>query len=214
MADGDFLIGAMKQLFRASVMQSRRDFLVSGLAAGTGAVVATGGAGVLPTDAKALPIGQKAPQWDILEWINVNGGNVDSSAGKVIVIDFFQLWCPGCNRFSGPLLSFWQKRFAKEIATGQLHLVKIHTVFEGHKVQTVERLKRYVKEKKITLPVGVDRHAEGSRLPETMKRYKTMGTPEMAVIDKQGIIRFQKFGFFEPEPIDRLIQEMMKDGRA
>ena len=152
--------------------------------------------------------------WDISEWINGNAGNVDTLRGKVIVIDFFQLWCPGCNKFSGPLLSYWQKRFAEDIAAGRLVLVKIHTVFEGHSYQSVSRLKQYIKEKNITLPVGVDRHLDGRRVPVTMDRYRTSGTPEMVFIDTEGVIRFQKFGYFEPAKGEALILELMEPTKS
>ena len=152
--------------------------------------------------------------WDISEWINADPGNVDSLSGKVIVIDFFQLWCPGCNKFSGPLLTHWQQKFADSIADGQLILMKIHTVFEGHSYQTVRRLKSYIREKKTGLPVGVDRHADGERLPETMRRYRTRGTPEIAIIDRDGIIQFQEFGYFEPEPVEAMIKSMLVPTRA
>ena len=155
-----------------------------------------------------------APQWDIVEWINGDGGNVDTLRGKVIVIDFFQLWCPGCNSFSGPLMSYWQKKFAANIANGSLHMVKIHTVFEGHNYQTVQKLKSYIKEKGITLPVGVDRHKKGRHVPITMDRYRTSGTPETVIIDKNGMIRFQQFGSFDPNEIEPGLVALMKRSAA
>ncbi len=183
------------------------------MAAAAGTALGSLSAG--PASAQRAPrVGLPAPQWDILEWINRDGGNVDALRGSVIVIDFFQLWCPGCNKFSGPLMSYWQEKFATEIGAGQLSLVKIHTVFEGHNYQTVERLRSYVNEKRITLPVGVDRHADGRRLPVTMMRYQTRGTPEMAIIDKQGIIRFQQFGYFEVPPVEAQLRQLMAPSRA
>ena len=159
-------------------------------------------------------ITRPAPQWDILEWINGDGGNVETLRGRVIVIDFFQLWCPGCNKFSGPLMSYWERKFAGDIAERRLHLVKIHTVFEGHNYQTVRRLKKYVKEKGITIPVGIDRHAEGRRVPETMRRYNTRGTPEMAIIDKDGMVRFQQFGYFEVEKVEPMLDTLIRRDKA
>ncbi|MGI9408605.1 MAG: TlpA family protein disulfide reductase [Hyphomicrobiaceae bacterium] len=155
-----------------------------------------------------------APQWEVVEWFNGDGGNVDTLRGKVVVIDFFQLWCPGCNSFSGPLMSHWQKEFASEINTGSLHMVKIHTVFEGHNYQTVQRLKAYIKKKGITLPVGVDRHQEGRHVPITMGRYRTSGTPEMVIIDKRGMIRFQHFGYFDPKKVEPALVALMKRSAA
>ncbi len=157
---------------------------------------------------------RKAPQWAITEWINGVAGNVDTLQGKVIIIDFFQLWCPGCNRFSGPLMNYWQQKHANHIEGGRLVMVKIHTVFEGHSYQNVSRLKEYVKEKNITLPVGVDAHQEGQRVPVTMRRYRTSGTPEMVVIDKNGLIRFQQFGGFDYEPVDQMIEALIEKTHA
>ena len=134
--------------------------------------------------------------------------------GKVILIDFFQLWCPGCNKFSGPLMTYWQQRFAEDIEAGRLVMVKIHTVFEGHSYQTVQRFKTYIGEKNITMPVGVDRHVDGSRIPVTMERYRTSGTPEMVFIDTDGMIAFQKFGYFEPAPAEQMVVEMLAHARA
>ncbi len=183
---------------------ARRDILLG--AAATAAVTA------LPRAAMAAA--RKAPQWEISEWINGDGGNIDTLKGKVIVIDFFQLWCPGCNKFSGPLMKYWQQKFAAEMEKERLVQVKIHTVFEGHSYQTVKRLKSYVKEKEITVPVGVDRHIDGQRLPETMRRYNTRGTPEMAIIDGDGMIRFQEFGYFEPAKGEAVIMEALNRARA
>lgn len=187
---------------------SRRGFLSSTAAAAMTALVAP------RCLAEEVRVGRLAPAWDITEWINQDPGNVDSLRGKVIVIDFFQLWCPGCNQFSGPLLTHWQQKFTQNIADGQLLLVKIHTVFEGHSYQTVRRLKGYIKEKGIALPVGVDRHADGQRLPETMRRYRTRGTPEIAIIDSNGMICFQEFGYFEPRPVETMIQSLIAATRT
>ena len=158
----------------------------------------------------ALPP-RKAPQWAISEWINGSGGNIDTLKGRVIVIDFFQLWCPGCNKFSIPLMHYWEQVFAAEAKAGKLAFVSIHTVFEGHDYQSPERLKAFLKEKGITHPVGVDRQRPGRHVPETMHRYRTSGTPEMAIIDKAGMIRFQKFGYFEPDFGEKLIRTLLAE---
>ncbi len=92
-----------------------------------------------------------------------------------------------------------------------VQLVGIHTVFEGHSQQTPKRLRQYVKEKNITYPVGVDDHVSNQRLPETMILYHTRGTPEMAIIDKKGKIRFQQFGSFNPGVAKKLINTLLSE---
>jgi hypothetical protein len=43
-----------------------------------------------------------------------------------------------------------------------------------------------------------------------MRRFRTSGTPEMAVIDKKGIIRFQEFGGFNFKRVERLIRQLLQ----
>ena len=140
----------------------------------------------------------KAPEWNISEWMKGPGKSLSDLKGQVVIIDFFQLWCPGCNKFSIPLMAQWEKEFAIEIETQKLTLLSIHTVFEGHSYQTNTRLKEYIKEKNFNHPVGVDNQTPGKRFPDTMIKYRTRGTPEMAFIDKWGNLRFQQFGYFDP----------------
>jgi len=149
-----------------------------------------------------------APEWVISEWINSEGLTLSDMRGKVVIIDFFQLWCPGCNKFSGPLMEKWKQKYGDR---KDIQLVAIHTVFEGHSQQTPKKLRQYVKEKSITYPVGVDDQVSGQRLPETMIRYNTRGTPEMAIIDKKGRIRFQHFGSFNPDVVEKLIDTLLKE---
>ncbi len=129
--------------------------------------------------------------------------------GKVIIEEFFQFWCPGCNNFSIPLMKKWKQTFADELGAGRLFMLSIHTVFEGHEFQDPKRLKAFVREKGIDHLVGIDRHEKGSKIPETMQRYGTRGTPEMAVIDQAGNIRFQHFGGFEPGVAEEFIRKLL-----
>lgn len=155
-----------------------------------------------------------APEWSISKWIRGPETSMKALRGQVVVIDFFQLWCPGCKRFSIPLMAFWEKEFAKEIADGKLKLVSIHTVFEGHTYQTNARLEKFVKEKNMQHPVAVDLHPEGRRLPKTMLDYKTRGTPEMSIIDKQGRIRFQKLGSFDVDWATAYVRELLNEAAS
>ena len=160
---------------------------------------------------KARETPRDAPQWEISEWLNGEGTTIDKLKGRVVIVDFFQLWCPGCNKFSIPLLKYWEGKFADEIAAEKLVVVSIHTVFEGHNYQTTKRLKKFLKKKGITHLVGIDRHADGAFVPMTMRRYRTRGTPEMAFIDKSGKIRFQNFGFFEPDAAEALLRTLLAE---
>lgn len=152
-----------------------------------------------------------APEWTVSKWMKGPPTTLKQLRGQVVVIDFFQLWCPGCKSFSIPLMGHWEKVFAKEIKDGKLALISIHTVFEGHNYQTNERLAKFITEKKMNHPVAVDFLPPGSRLPKTMIDYRTRGTPEMSFIDKSGRIRFQKLGSFDPEWATSFIRGLLKE---
>ena len=44
-----------------------------------------------------------------------------------------------------------------------------------------------------------------------MVRFGTMGTPEIAIIDKLGVIRFQEFGGFHAERAQALIRRLFRE---
>ncbi|MGR3220336.1 MAG: TlpA family protein disulfide reductase [Candidatus Anammoxibacter sp.] len=149
-----------------------------------------------------------APEPVVSEWINKDPGTLMSMKGKVVVIDFFQMWCPGCNNFSVPLMFQLEDKYKKR---DDIEFMSIHTVFEGHAYQTPADLKEYVIEKGIKHPVGIDAYDSGQYTPITMKKYRTGGTPCITIIDKNGYIRFKKLGSFNSESafnvIDRLLRE-------
>lgn len=167
------------------------------------------GAVLLSITVEADSSANQAPEWVISEWINSSDLTLEDLHGKVVIIDFFQLWCPGCNKFSGPLMQKWRQKYRNR---KDIQLVGIHTVFEGHAQQTPERLREYVKEKNITYPVGVDDYVSDKKTPETMIRYKTRGTPEIVIIDKKGNIRFQRFGGYNPDVVEELINTLLNEG--
>jgi len=149
------------------------------------------------------------PDWKISEWINGNPGAVGSHKGRVVVIHFFQLWCPGCNNFTIPLMQRWDQRWADR---EDFMIVSIHTVFEGHDYQTPERLRDFVREKGILHPVGIDdpgKQKDG--VPITMQRFGNTGTPQVAVIDKEGLLIFSHFGSFDYTTVEFMIERLLKE---
>jgi thiol-disulfide isomerase/thioredoxin len=175
-----------------------------------GALAGLTAAAALPAaPSRALPVGTPAPEWDIAEWVHGEPLKLHELRGQVVVIDFFQLWCPGCRSFSIPLTLHWEEAFAKDIREDRMKVVSIHTVFEGHQHQTLSRLKKFVKKVGFGHPVGHDRHDVDDRFPNTMILYGTRGTPEMAIVDKEGRIAFQKIGFFDIDEKTRMLRKLI-----
>jgi thiol-disulfide isomerase/thioredoxin len=152
---------------------------------------------------------EPAPEWTVSEWLNGNPGPLSRSRGKVVVIEFFQLWCPGCNHFSIPLFKRWHEQYANR---DDVLVVSIHTVFEGHEYQTPERLRQFVREHEILHPVGIDAFERpGDTFPITMEAYETLGTPHVAIVDKEGQLRFSHFGSFDEAAVEAFIERLVKE---
>jgi hypothetical protein len=47
-----------------------------------------------------------------------------------------------------------------------------------------------------------------------MLAYNTRGTPETAVIDKDGVIRFQGFGFFDYEKVQTMVSKLLSEAKV
>jgi len=161
-----------------------------------------------PVSAGALLTGEEAPEWTISDWINGDPGTVQSHKGRVLVLHFFQMWCPGCNEFTIPVMHRWQDLWGDR---EDFMIVSIHSVFEGHEHQTPERLRKFLRRNNIWHPVGIDAYAGGSEtVPTTMLTYQTLGTPQVVVIDKEGLLVFNHFGEFHIPTIEFLIERLLK----
>ena len=58
-------------------------------------------------------------------------------------------------------------------------------------------MEAFLHEYRYTFPVGVDAHAEGDSLPQTMRAYAMEGTPTLLLIDALGRLREQHFGLMD-----------------
>ncbi len=160
-------------------------------------------------NAGALLEPKPAPDWTVSRWINADPGRLSDLRGKVVLIEFFQLWCPASNRFSLPLFRRWEELYADR---EDIALVSIHTVFEGHDVQTPERLEQFVRDWGLRHPVGIDAYADPrATAPQTMERFATEGTPQIAIVDKFGMLRYSHFGEFDPRPVESFIERLAQE---
>lgn len=128
----------------------------------------------------------EAPELDVTGWIGTPSP-LSSLRGKVVLLETFQMLCPGCVTRGLPQA---QKvhRMLRDVA-----VVGLHTVFEHHEVMGRDALEVFLAEYGYDFPVGIDRHERGS-MPVTMQRYGLQGTPSTVLIDRAGHVRFSHLG--------------------
>ncbi|MFE0489206.1 peroxiredoxin family protein [Streptomyces griseoaurantiacus] len=136
------------------------------------------------------PTHRPAPTWDVSQWFNSDGLDLAGLRGKVVVLEAFQMLCPGCVAHALPQA----KRVESAFAGADVQVVGLHSVFEHHAAMTPIALEAFLSEYGLTFPVGVDRHAEDGTTPLTFARYGMQGTPTTVLIDREGRLRMQRFG--------------------
>jgi hypothetical protein len=132
-----------------------------------------------------------APPWDVERWFNTDVPlSLQTLRGKVIVLEAFQMLCPGCVSHGLPQV----RRVRDAFPPDRVAVIGLHTVFEHHHAMTADALAAFLHEYRIDFPVAVDRHDGRSPIPATMHAYGLRGTPSLVLIDAHGDIRHHAFG--------------------
>lgn len=132
-----------------------------------------------------------APPWQVSQWFNTDAPlELSSLRGRVVVLEAFQMLCPGCVSHGLPQAARVQATFPAE----RVAVVGLHTVFEHHAAMTPVALEAFLHEYRIGFPVGVDTPSDDGPIPRTMRAYAMQGTPTLVLIDAEGRLRAQHFG--------------------
>ena len=125
-----------------------------------------------------------------MQWFNTaEAPALECLRGRVVVIEAFQMLCPGCVSHGIPQAQRIHDTFPRE----EVVVLGLHTVFEHHAAMTPVALEAFLHEYKVSFPVGIDQ-AHPSGMPETMHAYAMQGTPTLILIDSLGRLRQQWFG--------------------
>ena len=152
-----------------------------------------------------------APELQTADWLNTDEPvSLESLRGKVVLVEAFQMLCPGCVSHGLPQAMRVHRSFNRD----DLAVIGLHTVFEHHDAQgTRVALAAFLHEYKIGFPVGIDAPSESGGLPETMARYRMQGTPTLILVDRLGRLRKQKFGMEEDLVLGAEIMSLICEGR-
>ncbi len=135
--------------------------------------------------------GTAAPPIEAIQWLNTPTPlTLEALRGRVVVMEAFQMLCPGCVAHGLPQAM----RVFETFSADDVAVIGLHSVFEHHQAQTPVSLEAFLHEYRIRFPVGIDAPGDESGLPRTMARYGMQGTPTLVLIDALGRRRAQHFG--------------------
>lgn len=145
-------------------------------------------------------VGKPAPDWDIDAWVNAKGVTEEGLRGKVLLIDFWAMWCGPCVA-TFPHLRQWREEFGDrgfEIV-GVTQYYNFQWDDENKRASRAsedvspaeerETLKSFLEHHRLKHPVIVS--PEDS---EMGSQYGVRGIPHVVLVDRQGIVQFVKTG--------------------
>lgn len=149
-----------------------------------------------------------APELSVSQWFNTKEPiTLESLRGKIVVIETFQMLCPGCVSHGLPQAQKIDTLFPKD----KVVVIGLHTVFEHHAAMTPVSLEAFIHEYRLTFPIGVDEAGIGD-IPKTMETYQLRGTPSLVLIDQQGHMRANHFGQVSDIQVGAEIATLMAEG--
>nr|AIF17137.1 alkyl hydroperoxide reductase/ Thiol specific antioxidant/ Mal allergen [uncultured marine thaumarchaeote KM3_76_B07] len=90
-------------------------------------------------------IGKKAPNLKVSEWVQGNDTNLDQHSGNVVLVEVFQVNCPGCFMYGIPeSIEIFNKYKSKGVS-----VLGIATAFEDFDKNTLKNLKLLVETGKV-----------------------------------------------------------------
>lgn len=151
-----------------------------------------------------------APPLEVGEWLNTETPiTLESLRGKVVLIEAFQMLCPGCVSHSLPQALRARQLFSED----DVAVIGLHCVFEHHAAQgSREALAAFLHEYRIGFPVGIDTPSANLGPPRTMTAYNMQGTPTIILIDRHGRLRKQKFGTEQDMLLGAEVMSLLREG--
>ena len=147
-----------------------------------------------------------APDWQTSQWFNSPPLRLSALRGRVVVLEVFQMLCPGCVSHALPQALEIAQTFRPE----DVAVIGLHSVFEHHAAMTPVSLEAFLHEYQIKFPVGVDQPGEGHPIPKTMAAYGMRGTPTTVVIDREGRIVQHAFGQTDDLALGLLLGQLLR----
>lgn len=182
--------------FADGVDSKRRSLLAAG--AGLGALATGLCSGQAVAQSSYGVQGQLASEIELDYWIDHNGEetrfSIDEQRGKWVFLKCFQNWCPGCHSSGFPTLQKFSAAFHDH---PKVAIAAIQTVFEGFQANTKDDVRKLQLQYDLPIIMGHDpgdkNAADGDHRSQTMKLYRTGGTPWLILISPEGQVVYNNF---------------------
>lgn len=152
---------------------------------------------------KLLEPTQKAPELTGTQsWVNSEPLKLSDLKGKVVIVDFWTYSCINCIR-TLPYLNTWYNTYKDD----GLVIIGVHTpefAFE----KDINNVKKAAKQYNISYPIVQDNDFK------TWRAYNNNYWPAKYIVDKDGYLRYTHFGEGEYDQTEKVIRQLLAEGKA
>ncbi|HEV2800671.1 MAG TPA: TlpA disulfide reductase family protein [Pyrinomonadaceae bacterium] len=152
-----------------------------------------------------------APEIKVKDWLDQKPATLASLRGRVVLLDFWALWCTPCHA-ALPHIAEWQEKYEKR-GLSVVALTEYRNAVNGRRVRTPQEVSE------------LRNFRRGARLPfgfavadttETADAYGVTTIPVAVLIDRRGVVRFLNVGAHDTdiEELHQMIVRLLdeKDG--
>lgn len=164
-------------------------------------------------------VGQPSPKFDFEHWVNGKAITQEELKGKVVLIDFWAIWCDTCIS-TFPTLKELHTKYADQglvIIGATEHFgyqwdvdkgIPIRGKSEVSSATENETLVQFARKHDLKYRFGVT--PSGSKMKES---FGVKGIPHVCVLDKSGVVQMIRIGVSEEnsEELDQLIKKLLAE---
>jgi thiol-disulfide isomerase/thioredoxin len=134
-------------------------------------------------------LGATAPEISVKTWIGGEPASLEDLRGRVVLLEFWATWCKPCGEMFPKLRELDEQFRAQglEVIALTRHYMAYRATAETQE-EELELMRKVVTEHGLRFRVGV---CEDER---TQDLYGATGLPMLALIDRQGVVRYAHFG--------------------
>ncbi len=152
-------------------------------------------------------IGRTAPELVVSRWLDGAGSRLGELRGKVVLLDFWAMWCSPCVAAYPHLRAMQAKYEAQgfQILGVTRYFGRSDAEESLGREQEFKSLQSYKTKYKLLWPVGIGKMDD----PTNDEAYGVTGLPTVVLIDRQGRVRHLKRGIGEYRKLERQIERLL-----